>query len=274
MTSFTVDGPVRLRIAVPAGRVEVEQGDVGGVEVELTPLRQDDATLAALADARVEAVERGGGHEIRVDVPRRQGGLLSLGRQPKIGARITCPAGADVDVDSSSADVDLRADCGVVGVKTASGDVTAARVAALSVTSASGDVSVGTVEGDLSVKTASGDVDAGRIGGTAAVHSVSGDVHLGHVVGPCTVGTVSGDAEIDALGSGGLRANAVSGDVRVAVQHGMRLWIDAQSVSGSMRSDLDFGDAHAVGATSPAGEGDVVELRIRTVSGDVHIRRA
>ena len=46
------------------------------------------------------------------------------------------------------------------------------------------------------------------------------------------------------------------------------LWIDAQSVSGSVTSDLDVADA-------PAGEnGEQVDLRIRTVSGDVRISRS
>jgi DUF4097 and DUF4098 domain-containing protein YvlB len=264
----TVDGPVRLRVAVPAGRIEVEPGDEGAVEVQLTALRNDDVTLHALDEMRVDASERAGRHEIRIEVPRVKGGLLSLGRQPKVGVLIRCPAGSDVDVDSASAGVDLRADCGVVSVKTASGDVVAGRVAALAVTSATGDVAVGSVDGDLSVKTASGDIAARAVGGVVAVHTVSGDVMLGSVSGQCTVASVSGDVAIESLVAGGLRANAVSGDVRVAVERGLRLWIDAQSVSGSMRSDLDLGES------SSAEEGDVVELRIRTVSGDVHVRRA
>lgn len=268
MTVFDVHGPVKLRLAVPAGRIEVEPGDAGRVEVELSALRNDAGTLQALEATRVDAVERGGGHEIRVEAPRAERGLLSFARQPKIGVRVRCPSGCDVEIDSSSADVRLGVECGVVSVKTASGDVSAGRVAALAVTSASGDVAVDAVERDLSVKTASGDVVARTLGGVVAVHSVSGDVKLGHVAAACTVGAVSGDLLIESLVGGGLRANAVSGDVVVAVESGLRLWIDAQSVSGSMRSDLDFGDA-------PAGaDEDVMELRIRTVSGDVHIRRA
>jgi DUF4097 and DUF4098 domain-containing protein YvlB len=267
VSEFAVDGPVRLRLSVPAGRIDVRHGDDDRVEIELVPLRNDDTTLTALDRARVEAVQRGGHHEIRVAIPKREGGLLSLGRQPSIAVEARCPAGCDIDIDSSSTDVDLSADCGTVTMKTASGDLTAARVAALSVTSASGDVEVDAVERDLSVKTASGDIDARGVGGIVAVNSVSGDVHLGRADGTVTIGTVSGDAAIDALSGGGLRANAVSGDIVVGVAQGLRLWIDAQSVSGSMRSDLELGEG-------AGGEGDTVELRIRTVSGDVHIRRA
>ncbi len=106
MSIHAVDGPVRLRLSVPAGRIEIEPRDAGAVEVELTALRNDDVTSSAIAEARVVASERGGRHEIRVEVPRTKGGLLSLGRQPKVGVLVRCPMGSDVDVDTASADVD------------------------------------------------------------------------------------------------------------------------------------------------------------------------
>lgn len=121
MSVHAVNGPVKLRLSVPAGRVEIEGGAATAVEVEVTPLRQDDATLNAVEATRIEAVERGGRHEIRVEVPRGKGGALLRGRQPKVGVVVRCPAGSDVDLESTSADLDLRVDCGDVSVKTASG---------------------------------------------------------------------------------------------------------------------------------------------------------
>jgi hypothetical protein len=61
--------------------------------------------------------------------------------------------------------------------------------------------------------------------------------------------------------------SCVSGDVRVATRPGLALWIDVQSVSGSVSSDLEVGEA-------PGGGDAQVELRVRTVSGDVRITRA
>ena len=61
---------------------------------------------------------------------------------------------------------------------------------------------------------------------------------------------------------------SVSGDVEVAAVPGLVLWIDAQSVSGTMTSELDVGD-------EPAETGqDAVEVRVRTVSGDVRVARS
>ena len=58
-------------------------------------------------------------------------------------------------------------------------------------------------------------------------------------------------------------------DPRLTVRDGLALWIDAQSVSGSVTSDLD------VGGDEGEAEGGVrVELRARSVSGDIRITRA
>ena len=81
------------------------------------------------------------------------------------------------------------------------------------------------------------------------------------------VKTISGDVELDATGAG-VVVSSVSGDVAVAAVPGLVLWIDAQSVSGTMSSELDLGDD-----LSEPGQ-DAVELRVRTVSGDVRVARS
>ena len=138
----------------------------------------------------------------------------------------------------------------------------------LSFTTASGDLSAGAVAGSLTAKSASGDVSVRAVGETATVNTVSGDVRVSDTADVAVVSTVSGDVELEAAG-GGARVNSVSGDVHVATRPGLALWIDVQSVSGSVNSDLDVGDA-------PPGKGGAAqaELRVRTVSGDVRISRS
>ncbi len=144
--------------------------------------------------------------------------------------------------------------------------MTAGDAASLSFTTASGDLVAGAVSGSLTTKSASGDVAVRSVVGPCTVSTVSGDVRLGSTTMLAAVTTVSGDVELDAV-EGGTRVSCVSGDVRVATRPGLALWIDVQSVSGSVTSDLEVG-----GATANA-EGQV-ELRVRTVSGDVRITRA
>jgi hypothetical protein len=65
----------------------------------------------------------------------------------------------------------------------------------------------------------------------------------------------------------------VSGDVRVGVGRGTRVWIDAGTVSGDLGSELGLDDAEPDTDDSTAS-GPVVPLQLKTVSGDVSIVRA
>ena len=250
MARFDTPGRVAFRISSPGGRVTVDTWSEPGVEVDVTALRGDEGSRLAAEETRIEMKERGSLHEIVVEVPKREGRFGIFGRSPEIGIAIRCPEGADLDVTTHSSDVEGRGPLGDVTVKSASGDVKVGDVRQLGFNTASGDLSAGAVEGNLTTKSASGDVDIRSVGG------------------PATVNTVSGDLRIASAGAG-VRVSAVSGDVNVAARAGLALWIDAQSVSGTMHSDLDVSDLPPV-----EGDASPVELRIRTVSGDVRISRS
>lgn len=265
MPSFETPGRVALDLIVPAGAVSIGTWGEQRVDVEVTAMRGDDSSVQAAAETQVEAVERGGRHEVSVRVPKREGRLGIFGRSPELLVAIRCPEGADLQLQTQSADLDARGRLGEVTARSASGDAMLGDADALTFTTASGDLVAGAVAGALGAKAASGDVAVRSVGGTSTVNTVSGDVRLGETAGLAAVNTVAGDVELDGV-AGGARVSCVSGDVHVATRPGLALWIDVQSVSGSVTSDLDVGDA-------PGGGEAQVELRVRTVSGDVRITR-
>ena len=140
---------------------------------------------------------------------------------------------------------------------------------ALSFTTASGDLRAGSVAETLSVKSASGDIDVQDVDGSATASTVSGDLRIGRAGGDRSASAPSRATSRSSRAAAGVRANAVSGDVSVAAMRpGLGLWIDvAVRQRRRCSSELDVGDA-------PAGDGEHVELRVRTVSGDVHVSRA
>jgi len=74
--------------------------------------------------------------------------------------------------------------------------------------------------------------------------------------------------------AGEVRIQTVSGDVRVGVGRGTRVWIDAGTISGDLGSELGLDDAEP-DAGEPGGDGGpVVPLHLKTVRGDVSIVRA
>jgi DUF4097 and DUF4098 domain-containing protein YvlB len=262
--SFETTGPARIRVGVPEGIVEVEAVDAPSVDVEVTVLKGDPRVLE---DVRIEASDRAGGLEVAVQAQFERWGFRASLRRMALLVRVSCPPGSALVVTSASADVKCAGTLGAVEVKSASGDVIVQRVASLSAQSASGDVIAREVDADADVKTTSGDLQVRSVGGDLTASAVSGDVQVGSVGGGCRVSTVSGDIEVGEL-AGEATVNGVSGDVELGIPPGRRLWLDVRSASGDVRSDLDVDD------TPPAGEGRAQSITVRTVSGDVRLRRA
>ena len=65
---------------------------------------------------------------------------------------------------------------------------------------------------------------------------------------------------------GQLQAKNVSGDIRVGIPAGVPVWTDVSSVTGEVTSTLEA-------AGRPDEGQDYVELRAKTVSGDVHLEQ-
>jgi DUF4097 and DUF4098 domain-containing protein YvlB len=265
--TFEVAGPVELDVRLAAGTIDVDPSLDGRVEIELTA--SDEESQRLVDETRVELVERPGRSEVLVEVPQRRGFFgVSFGRGG-IACRIRCAEGSGVKIRSKSADVRVRGTIGGLNVATASGDVEADRVTGgVNVKSASGDVTVREAGDAVSVQTASGDIDVDVARGPVNAATASGDVRIGDAAGNVTANTVSGDQELGAVARGNVSAQSVSGDVEIGVRRGSKVYLDCSTVSGDTSSELD------VSSDAPAGDGPQLEIRARTVSGDITIRRA
>jgi DUF4097 and DUF4098 domain-containing protein YvlB len=115
-------------------------------------------------------------------------------------------------------------------------------------------------------------VEIGFVEADVALRTISGDVEIGVIRGPLAVSTTSGDVSLRSVEAGELRVQSVSGDSRIGIGRGTRIWIDASSVSGEMSSDLEMGPDTAVAEAEEPGE--VVPVYVKSVSGDVSIVHA
>jgi hypothetical protein len=271
---FDTPGPVRLDLELPFGRIDVDTEETTTqTHVDL----EGSGDVQDLIDtATVESRARGAGHEVRVEVRRRSGFFISFGHGPDLRLRVTCPAGADIVVRSKSADLRGRGRFGSAEVKTASGDINLDTVAGdTRVKTASGDVALTEGHGLTHVQTASGDVAIQQARGDVTVQGVSGDVWVKDATQSVHVNTVSGDQRLDAVMEGSVETQAVSGDILIGVRRGSRVYVDANTVSGSTSSELNLTDAPAEdGDAGDADGGPMVEIRAKTVSGDVSLVRA
>jgi hypothetical protein len=268
---FDTPGKLRLDLSVPAGEIEV-RAEEGATEttVDLEPLRSNDASREAVESARIQLRDRGDAQELVVDVRGSRGlGIFSRGAEVRLV--VHCPAGAELEAEGGSADVQAAGRYSSASVQTGSGDVGVAEVDGdAKLRSGSGDLSLERAGGELSAQTGSGDVAIGRSGGRATVRSASGDVAVRDAASELSVQTASGDVSVQAVSEGEVSVQSASGDISVGVRKGRTVWMDAKSMSGETTSDLAVGDA----AEAQEEEGPLVELRLQTMSGDIHIARA
>ena len=159
---------------------------------------------------------------------------------------------------------------------------------------ASTDVSVTGIQGPGRFRTASGDLILQDVGGNLDIESVSGDVRVDAVAAIEVVGrsisgdavfrmprltrfefnTTSGDIRIDAelTGHGPWSIKSISGDVVVVARNAIQ--VEAQSVTGDLISDLQHKTVSGpgrrlmtVGGTPKPG----VTLQFKSVSGDLRV---
>ena len=241
---FDTPGPLRIKIEIPSGDVELQTVDGSSTQVEL------EGPEDIVEEARIELRPKGEGHELFVQTHRRGGfGIFRGGSDVEL--RITAPHGADIEVSAASADIAGRG-----------------RLGAVEIEAASGDVSLDRVEGEAKTQTASGDIEIERLEGAGKLQSASGDVSVGEAAGSLKVSTASGDQEIRSVRAGEIALQTASGDIEVGIKQGTKAFIDARSMSGETSSDLEVGDLPS------EGDGPEVEIKATAMSGDIRIVRA
>jgi len=283
---FDTRDPARLDIRFAGGRLDIsaeaatDDNGPSGVTLSVEPGDPNNSGDVEYAAGTVVEQRRDG--TVVVKAPDKN---HWFGRTPKLDVRVVTPRHSDAAVHVESADIRVDGAMGIVDVTTASGDVRLDDTASLTVTAASSDIVGGRIDGPAAVKTASGDVRLGPVGGNVEVFTASGDTQVAAVGGDATCRTASGDIELGPVGgsaaaksaSGDIRIDSItggtvdvdsaSGDVDIGIAAGTAAWLEVQSLSGDVRSDLDTTDA-------PGDDAARVTVRARTLSGDIVIRRA
>jgi hypothetical protein len=266
--TFEVQGPAELDVRLQSGDIEVDPSADGRVEVEL--IAYDEESQRLVDDARVELSQHGHRPTVVVDVPQRRGFALSdLFGRGGIQCRIRCPYDSSLSVRTKSAHVLGRGTLGALDVATASGDIEVERVSgSVNVKSASSDFSAREIGDGVNIQTASGDIDVDLARGAVNVGSVAGDIRIGEAHDNVTASSVSGDQEHLAVMQGVVAVHSVSGDLTIGVRRGSSAHLDCTTVSGDSTSELELS------SEPPTGAGPLVEIRAKTVSGDIRITRA
>ena len=255
MPKFDTPQPITVTVEISAGSVRLLRTDRDDTVVDARPRDESRSN-------DVKAAE-----QVRVDFSN--GTLLvssqrgfSFPRREAVVVDIALPAGSRLNASATSANI------------TADGRYTDCKFA-----SASGDLVVGSVAGNLKADTASGGITVNDISGSASVSTASGDAMIGDVdgdvkfraasrlCGNLNAQTASGDVTVATAVNGGVSAQTSSGEVVVGIAEGTSAELDLRTRSGEVRNLLTPSDGPAVGD-------ETLVVHARTGSGDVIIQRA
>lgn len=260
MYEFDCPTPVHLLTRLGGGALEIVAEPRATATVEVAPYDDSDAAREAAANTRVDL------RDGRLVVEPPEIGAWLFRRSPRLRVDVRVPLGCTLHVKVASASVSCHGRYASAVVNSASGDIYVEQVTGdLSANTASGDVRLIEVGGHLRVIAASGDLSAQAVGGEVTAHAASGQVEIEQAGAGVRATTASGDVRVGAARRGTIRINTASGDVSVGVAQGTGVWLDLITMSGATRSDLAVGE--------PAGARRDLTVQVRTASGDIDLHR-
>jgi DUF4097 and DUF4098 domain-containing protein YvlB len=267
--------------ADPDGSVSVDNVS-GSVEVE--GWDRNEVHITGTLDDDVEELEvRGEGRRISISVELPEGRRSWGHRESDADLRIKVPRGTALDVQTVSADVDIRDLSGALDVESVSGDV--------EIAGEPKEVDVESVSGEILVRGAGSQVEAESVSGSVSIKGAQGYVEASTVSGDLEVSagmvdraeleSVSGSVTFEGLLSSSARVSAQShsGTVVLYMPADVSATFEATTFSGSIYNE--FGpDARRTSRFTPGQElefttgGGGARVRVESFSGSVRLKKA
>jgi DUF4097 and DUF4098 domain-containing protein YvlB len=187
------------------------------------------------------------------------------------------PEGAQVELESVSADLTVNGTRGPVRVTSVSGDVTIeGPMREVRAETVSGDMTVKAASAETRLQSVSGDIQVRQASGIFRAETVSGDLKVsGGNFAEVDVEAVSGDLELklDSLNDDAeVRVDSVSGNVEFTVPKTLNTQLRLETYSGDLRSDFgkqERDEPERISATLGSGKG---RFQVETHSGDITLR--
>lgn len=244
--SFAVSGYSRLVVNSENGSIEVNAGL--GNEVLVKAMLRDAPRV------KYELSQVGDTITVNVQISKRWWFFSTGGAD----VRITAPATADVDLETSNGDVELHGIEGGGSLRTSNGDIV-----------------LDTVRGDFQGSTSNGRIEVNAVEGNVVLRTSNGKVNLQEVQGEFNIETSNGGISFSGnmTAGGSNRLVTSNGSVVVGFQGNPSILLDAETSNSDVTCDFPIlatvtNDDRLVGKI---GEGEA-NLYIRTSNGDIEIR--
>ncbi|OBG13376.1 hypothetical protein A5765_12905 [Mycolicibacterium celeriflavum] len=261
MLTFETQRPITATVEIAAGAVRLVAADREDTLVDVRP--RDESRTQDVKAAEQVTVDFSNG---TLTVRSQRG--FPFPRRGAVVVDIALPSGSRLSASVVSASLIADGEYADCKLASASGDLTVDAVhGSLKADTASGDVTVRVVNESASVATASGDAALEQVCGDVKFRTASGSLSVERLEGHVNAQTASGDVKVGNAVDGGVSVQTASGDITIGVPEGTAAQLDLRTGSGTVRNTMQPSDGPAVGDRT-------LEVRARTGSGDVTVRRA
>jgi hypothetical protein len=282
MPTFNTPEPIDVTVELGVGDIRIVASDRIDTVVEVRP--SDRTKRSDVMAAERSRVEYANGM-LLIKAPKGWRQYSFRGGADSIEVQIELPAGSHVRGTAGLAALHCTGRLGECNYRTGLGDIQVEQAESVELKAGGGDIGVGQAAGHAEVTTGSGAVRIGSIDGTAVIKNSNGDTWIGEVTGDLRVSaangtiavdrahatvaakTANGDVRLGEVAGGAIVAQTAFGAVEIGIRDGVAAWLDLDTGFGNIRNDLDA-------AESPARGEDAVDVRGRTSCGDITIRRS
>jgi DUF4097 and DUF4098 domain-containing protein YvlB len=261
MPTFDSPQPITATVEIAAGSVRLVASDRDDTVVEVRP--RDESRGHDVRAAEQVRVDFSNG---TLAVASQRG--FSFVRRGAVVVDIALPSGSRLQASTASANITADGQYADCKFASASGDLEVGAVAGnLKANTASGGTTVHAINGSASVSTASGDATIGDLDGDVKFRAASGALTVSRLHGNLNTQTASGDVTVVTAVNGSVSAQTSSGEVAVCIAEGTAAQLDLRTGSGEVRNSLTPSEG-------PAEGDETLLVRARTGSGDIVVQRA
>jgi Putative adhesin len=275
--TLTVNGPVTLHVSTGSGYIHVSPGSDSQVHI-IGHVKSgnswwgggssDDAVAKVAANPPIDQA----GNIIRVGDEHGN----DFFRHASIDYEITTPPNTMLSAESGSGDLQLSNLNGTVRGHTGSGSIRADKLGSGSkLDTGSGTIEATNLMGSSTLETGSGEIRAQLASAGDVVASTgSGSINLTNVQGAVKAETGSGTLEISGQPTSPWKLETGSGDITMRLGSSAHFTLDAETGSGSVKSDPPLtlrgpiDKHHVIGTVNGGGP----TIKAETGSGDIHIQ--
>ncbi|MDT5210621.1 MAG: hypothetical protein QOF67_3036 [Mycobacterium sp.] len=261
MPAFETPQPITATVEISAGTVRLVASDRDDTVVEVWP--RDESRSHDVKAAEQVRVDFNNG---TLAVTSQRG--FSFPRRGAVVVDVALPEGSRLHASVASANFHAEgryADCTLAS---ASGDLSVESVTGnIKAETASGAVSVDAVKGNAAIATASGDAMIGELDGGLKFRAASGSLTVGRLYGNVNAQIASGDVTVTTAVNGGVSVQTSSGELVVGIAEGTAAQLDLRTRSGDVHNSLTSSDG-------PEDGDETLVVQARTGSGDIVVQRA